>query len=74
MKTADIETRLTNLEKAVARLRLHNSAPSPHPVQSLERIHGTFEDDEAFRQAMQLGRQWRLSQRPSPRKAKAKRR
>lgn len=75
MKTAEIEKRLAALERAVARLNQDRGATvRRHPVQVLERIHGTFEDDEAFREAMRLGRQWRRSQRPSPRKQKAKRR
>jgi hypothetical protein len=74
MKTADIETRLANLEKAVERLNAQRAAQSLHPARSLERIHGVFEDDEAFREAMRLGRQWRQGKHPSPRRTKARRR
>lgn len=75
MTVSEIEKRLLVLENAVAELRQGRSGTiRPHPVQVLERIHGTFIDDEAFRKAMQLGRQWRRSQRPTPRKRNAKRR
>ena len=75
MSTAEIEKRLTALENAVARLSEGGGAKANrHPVRSLERIHAVFEDDEAFREAMRLGRQWRQGKRPSPRKPKAKRR
>lgn len=75
MKAAEIEKRLTALEAALARLSDSRGATvDAHPVRSLERIHGVFEDDEALREAMRLGRQWRQGKRRSPRKPKAIRR
>ena len=75
MKVSEIESRLVALENAVARLSQDRGVTVRlHPVQLLERIRGVFEDDEAFREAMRLGRQRRRSQRPSPPKRKAKRR
>ena len=75
MKVSEIEKRLLVLENAVARLSQgRGTIVRRHPVQVLERIHGVFEDDDAFREAMRLGRKWRRSQCPSPSKPKAKRR
>jgi hypothetical protein len=74
MRTIDIEKRLAALEHELASLK---SDPKPgskaHPVDALERIHNTFPNDESFREAMRLGRKWRQSQRPNPRKTKTKR-
>jgi hypothetical protein len=72
MKTADIEKRLTALELALEQLKAQRREVRSQPIAFLERIRGTFEDDEAFREAMRLGRQWRQSQRPSSPKRKAK--
>ena len=72
MTTTDIEKRLTAIERELAGLRTERARPEKrHPIQSLEAIHGTFEDDEAFREAMRLGRRWREGtkpKRPAPRK------
>ena len=75
MRLSEIEKRLVALENAVARLSQDRRQRAHlHPVQVLERIHGVFEDDKAFREAMRLGRKWRQNQRPPSRKPKAKRR
>jgi hypothetical protein len=72
MSATEIERRLVAVEQEIARLKANRGALA-HPIQALEQIHGTFEDDEAFREAMRLGRKWRESQRPIVRKARAKR-
>ncbi len=73
MTTADIERRLSALERELARLRTRRpSAEKPHPVQALEQIHATFDNDEAFQEAMRLGCRWRQGERPGARKAKVK--
>jgi hypothetical protein len=73
MTTREIARRLSAVEDAVARLTSHGAnIREPHPVAALERIHGTFEHDEAFRQATALGRKWRRSDRRAP-KSKARR-
>jgi len=71
MSRNEIERRLTVLELELALLK-EGPAPAgkPHPIDVLEQIHGTFENDRAFQQAMALGRRWREAQRPRPRKAK----
>ena len=76
MSAAEIEKRLNAVEQDVARLKSAvASAPQFHPVQAMERIHGTFENDNAFLEAMRLGRNWRRNQRPPAerRASKAKR-
>ncbi len=74
MSRLEIEKRLTALEHELARLKGREiPAAKSHPIHSLEKIHGIFENDEAFREASRLGRQWREAQRPSARKAKVKR-
>jgi hypothetical protein len=73
MTTNKIEQRLSLLEQEVARLKL-SLHRKHHPVHALEKIHGTFADDEAFREAMRLGRKWRHSLGSQPqRKPRAKR-
>jgi hypothetical protein len=67
---AEIEKRLTALEREIAQLK---RKPKTHPIGVLEQIHGTFENDEAFKEAARLGRKWRDSQRSNTRKPKAKR-
>jgi hypothetical protein len=74
MSTHKIERRLTAIEREIARLKdERRPTTKAHPIHSLEKIHGTFENDEAFREATRLGRDWRQSQRPYSRKSKAKR-
>lgn len=74
MSKVEIEKRLSALERELARLKGQGiPAAKSHPIHTLEKIHGTFENDEAFREASRLGREWREAQRPRARKAKAKR-
>jgi hypothetical protein len=75
MSIIEIEKRLIAVENELARLKAERRITGKgHPIQALDRIHGTFENDEAFQEATRLGRKWRASQRPRVvRKAKAKR-
>jgi hypothetical protein len=74
MKTAEIEKRLASVEREVAELKAARRPDAKsHPVRALEAIHGTFKPDEAFEQAMRLGRKWRKSQHSNARKSTAKR-
>ena len=59
MKWAEFDKRLKAIELALQQLKEERRKIRQHPIAFLERIHGTFEDDEAFREAMRLGRQWR---------------
>lgn len=74
MSTTNFEKRLAAIEHQLARLKLDRGSTAPmRPIDALEKIHGTFENDEAFQEAMRLGRKWRESQRPATRKSKGKR-
>ena len=72
MSTREIKKRLTAVEHEIARLKSQGSI-QVHPVQTLEKIHGTFENDDAFQEAARLGRKWRESQRHNARKPRARR-
>jgi hypothetical protein len=74
-----LEARVAQLEAQVARLlakleatekSARNDSPSPQPW--WRKIAGTFEGDPYFAEAMRLGREYRESLRPKPRKRKKK--
>lgn len=74
MSAAELEKRLAAIEHELANLKSERaSTVKTHPIHTVEKIHGTFENDEAFKEAMRLGRKWRKSQRPPGRKSKTKR-
>jgi hypothetical protein len=74
MTLADFEHRLSAVEAEVTRLKQGRRSPraKAHPVETLDAIHGTFAGDDAFREAMRLGRKWRDSQNGRVRRAKAR--
>ncbi len=61
MTTAELETRIKNLEHEMAllKLRVGQSAPT---AAWWDNIAGTFKDDAAHAEAMRLGREYRQSQ------------
>ncbi|HVS73336.1 MAG TPA: hypothetical protein VHQ47_18920 [Phycisphaerae bacterium] len=65
MTLADLAERLARVEAELARLRTGgiSQAKKRRPVDALEAIHGTFADDDAYREAARLGKRWRKSQR-----------
>jgi hypothetical protein len=74
MSTREIEKRLTAVEREVANLKnKRRPGAEAHPIHALEKIHGTFDNDEAFQEASRLGRNWRKSQRANARKSTVKR-
>ena len=74
MSTTEIERRLLAVEEEIARLKAERSKlPATHPARVLESIRGAFANDEAFEEAMRLGRKWRESQDRAARKPRAKR-
>ena len=74
MTATEIENRLIAIEQELAHLKSERTlAAKPHPIQALEKIHGSFENDAAFKEATRLGRKWRQSQRPKARSPKARR-
>ena len=76
MTTVDLEKRVTAIEQQLAELRAAGNlrgGAATHPVAALEKIHGTFENDEAFREAARLGKKWRKAQDVKGGRRKAKR-
>jgi len=72
-----LEARVAALEVEVARLRARLEASEPPKDEGLSKpwwrkIAGTFEGDPYFAEAMRLGREYRESLRPKPRKPKKK--
>ncbi len=70
MTLADLEHRLSAVEAEIMRLKHGRRGPreKAHPVETLDAIHATFADDNAFREAMRLGRRWRNSQNAGARR------
>ena len=59
MASSNLEQRVRALEQEVADLK-RQVAASPSPTDRWwERVSGAFAGDEAFQEAMRLGRQWR---------------
>ena len=68
MSTVKLEDRVAALEADVAHLKGKLEQPANSAVPWWERIAGAFENDPAFQEAMRLGRAYRESLRPKPRK------
>lgn len=58
-----IEKRVAVLEKEVASLR-KKVERTESPGNWWERIAGTFQNDPIYKQAMKLGREYRMAQKP----------
>jgi hypothetical protein len=65
MATVKLEDRVAALEAEVARLKKKFDKDSKPWT---EKIEGAFANDPAFEEAMHLGRQYRESLRPKPKK------
>ena len=75
MTEATLDEQVAALEAELARLRAENARLKATVEQQggdtrsgWEQIVGSFAGDEAFEEAMRLGREWRESFRPKPRK------
>jgi hypothetical protein len=68
MATPKLEDRVAALEAEVAKLKamLQGEKPSSDPW--LEHVWGSFANDPIYEEAMRLGREYRESLRPKPRK------
>ena len=71
MTTAQVESRLTALEREVACLKAQIAMTPARGNNWIEAIAGTFANDPIFDDAMRLGRKWRQAQRPKSRRAKS---
>ena len=69
---ASLESRVAALEKEVGHLKASPEATRGPSQPWWEKISGTFADDPAYNEAMRLGREWRESFRPKPRKTPRK--
>ena len=56
-----VETRVNRLEAEIARINQEREAETAKQPW-WEKIRGSFKDDPAYIEAMQLGREWRQSQ------------
>jgi hypothetical protein len=73
MSNVEIEKRLSAIEQEIADLKdRRQSNGKRSPIESLEAIHGSLQDDEALREASRLGRKWRRSQGAGTRKSKVR--
>ncbi|MCC7420646.1 MAG: hypothetical protein IT428_10205 [Planctomycetaceae bacterium] len=59
-----LEERVTAVEKAVAEIQ-RRSNPLPVSPDWIENFKGAFRDDEDFAEVIRLGREFRLSDRPT---------
>jgi hypothetical protein len=66
MTLQELAARLTALEAEVARLKAKVGEGDQQPW--WEKWVGAFRGDPHYEEAMKLGRKWRESQRPKPRK------
>lgn len=69
----ELESRVAILEAKVERLRRGLEAVAPNGEPWWQEIVGAFADDQAFEEAMRLGRDYRESLRPKPRSKQSKR-
>jgi hypothetical protein len=68
MTKSEIERRLIHLESELERLKRKGGKAPPVPPRWWKEIAGSFAGDQAHKEAMKLGRQYRERQRPKTRK------
>jgi hypothetical protein len=68
MATVSLEQRVSILEAEVARLKTRIDSKEKSKEPWWETIAGTFANDPIYLEAMRLGREYRESLRPKPRK------
>jgi hypothetical protein len=70
---ANLEQRIAVLEQQVAALQHQQTLRAPTGREWLDDLYGAFAGDPVFKQAMNMGRQYRNSTRPGSRKRKPRR-
>ena len=68
MATVKLADSVAMLEAEAARLKAELRELKPPKKSWTDEIAGTFANDPYYEEAMRLGREWRESQRPKPRK------
>jgi hypothetical protein len=64
MTLSQLEQRVATIEQKLARLVGEASSSAPAELNSwIDQIHGTFQNDAAYKQAAKFGREWRESHR-----------
>ncbi|HEY3324534.1 MAG TPA: hypothetical protein VGP72_29045 [Planctomycetota bacterium] len=72
MTNAALEKRIAALEAEVAALKARSGGEKQDQRPWWRAVAGIFEDDPAFEEAMRLGREYRESLRPKPRRTQKK--
>ena len=67
-----LQDRVAALEAEVANLKKENGSKQTDNRPWWEKIYGTFANDPDYEEAMKLGRKYRESTRPKPRRKKKK--
>jgi hypothetical protein len=73
MTAPRLEARIAALEAEVAKLKAMLQAGKPSADPWMEHVWGSFANDPVYDEAMRLGREYRESLRPKPRKGRKRR-
>jgi hypothetical protein len=70
MSAEPLEERVAALEQELKSLKAKVAANEVPTVAWWDKVAGSFADDAIYEEAMRLGREWRESFRPKPRKGR----